>query len=65
MTPLSVAALIGYLELVREMLYASADPNTGEAATCGNAAHLALRRLRQAPSLPPVPVHGVTSSRSG
>jgi ankyrin repeat protein len=61
-TPLTLAALLGRLELVREMLHAGADPNLG-AMTCPNAALIGLRRLRKAPFLSPNPHDSVPLSR--
>lgn len=52
MTPLTASAFLGRFELVREMLYAGANPNIG-AVTCGNAAYMGLTKLRKAPSVNP------------
>ncbi|KAJ5480512.1 hypothetical protein N7530_006021 [Penicillium desertorum] len=52
MTPLTVSALLGRFELVREMLYAGANPNIG-AMTCVNAGYMGLKRLRKAPLVNP------------
>ncbi|KAF9894839.1 hypothetical protein FE257_004460 [Aspergillus nanangensis] len=49
MPPLTGAAILGRLELVRELLLAGADPNLG-VVTSANAGKLGLGRLRRAPS---------------